>query len=291
MAMRDDLLFPNIDPADSLTEDARIVRYMSIQAFLMLLSGKVFIPNIKKLQEVDPLESLLPSESITEFSKLCKRLNEPDHAEWLQKRAAANSNETTIDVWLRELALRRCVWCWYGESGESMGLWNTYGARGVAVVSSLERVRKGFGQIPHATGTSVGRVRYVPREEHAFGDANNDPDWLYRPYYFKHNAYSYEQEIRFVIGLYSGNTLRDGGALFAVNPEPLIEKVIISPQFRLTEARAFNSFLKNRHPDILVEQSPLLSVKEPEELQPAAEVHVRLISKADKIESKLYSVV
>jgi hypothetical protein len=209
----------------------------------------------------------------------------------LQKRAAANSNETTIDVWLRELALRRCVWCWYGKSDESMGLWNTYGARGVAVVSSLKCVRKGFGQIPHSTATSVGGVRYVPREEQAFGDTDSDPDWLYRPYYFKHKAYSYEQEIRFVIGLYSGNTLNDGGAVFPVNPGQLIERVIISPQFRLTEARAFNSFLKNTDPDIFVEQSPLLSVKELEQLQPTVVVNVRLISKDDAIESKLYSIV
>jgi hypothetical protein len=49
------------------------VRYMSIQALLMLLTGKVFIPNIKKLQEVDPLESLLPSESIPDFSQTLQK--------------------------------------------------------------------------------------------------------------------------------------------------------------------------------------------------------------------------
>ena len=145
-----------------------------------------------------------------------------------------------------------------------MGLWNTYGARGVAVVSSLKRVRKGFSTIPLATDTSVGLVQYVRRRAQDFGETHNDPDWLYRPYYFKQTAYSYEREIRFAIGLYAGNTEQDGGALFHVDPGELIEKVIISPQFRLTEARAFNSFLKKIDPDMCVELSPLLSVKGPE---------------------------
>jgi hypothetical protein len=221
----------------------------------MLLDGNVFIPSIRKLQEVDPLESLLPSECIPEFSQLCLRLHEPGNTEWLQKRQVVNSNETETDVWLRELTTRRCIWCWYSESEESMGLWNTYGARGVAVVSSLKRVRNGFSTIPHATGTSVGLVQYVPRNARALGDTCNDPDWLYRPYYFKHTAYTYEREIRFVIGLNSTNTQQSGGALFPVDPKQLIEKVIISPQFRLTEARAFASFLRKFDPDMCVELS------------------------------------
>ena len=78
-----------------------------------------------------------------------------------------------------------------------------------------------------------------------------------------------------------------------MNPKQLIEKVIISPQFRLTEARAFNSFLKKIDPDMCVELSPLLSVKGPEELQPAAVVQVRLVlvSKDDPIESTLFGIV
>jgi hypothetical protein len=255
MSMPDKILFPDIDPANPLREGAPIVRYMSIQAFLMLLDGNVFIPSIRKLQEVDPLESLLPSECIPEFSQLCLRLHEPGNTEWLQKRQVVNSNETETDVWLRELTTRRCIWCWYSESEESMGLWNTYGARGVAVVSSLKRVRNGFSTIPHATGTSVGLVQYVPRNARALGDTCNDPDWLYRPYYFKHTAYTYEREIRFVIGLNSTNTQQSGGALFPVDPKQLIEKVIISPQFRLTEARAFASFLRKFDPDMCVELS------------------------------------
>jgi hypothetical protein len=78
--------------------------------------------------------------------------------------------------------------------------------------------------------------------------------------------------------LNSTNTQQSGGALFPVNPKQLIEKVIISPQYRLTEARALNSFLKQHDSDMCIEFSPLLSIKGPEELQPAVRVQPRFLS-------------
>jgi hypothetical protein len=71
-----------------------------------------------------------------------------------------------------------------------MGLWNTYGLRGVAIVSSIERMRKAFPQMAHTTKTSVGRVRYVRREASDFDGIGSDPDVLYRPYYFKYKMLS-----------------------------------------------------------------------------------------------------
>jgi hypothetical protein len=50
-----------------------------------------------------------------------------------------------------------------------MGLWNSYGERGVAVVSSVGRIRKAFSkQIARIIGTSVGRVKYVGRRANDF---------------------------------------------------------------------------------------------------------------------------
>jgi hypothetical protein len=75
-----------------------------------------------------------------------------------------------------------------------------------------------------------------------------------------------------------------------MNPKQLIEKVIISPQFRLTEARAFYSFLKKIDPDMCIEFSPLLPIKGPEELQPSVRVQPRFLS-ADPVEPKLFDIV
>jgi hypothetical protein len=157
----------------------------------------------------------------------------------LKTTSRDHDKQRLIEVWLRELAVRRCIWCWFGDREESMGLWNSYGARGAAIVSSVSRIRRSFqGMLAHTCGTSVGRVRYVGRREDDFPETGNDPDWLYRPYYFKHKCYSYEGEIRFVIDLYAGNTLRLGGDIFPIDPDELIEEVILSPQFKATDLQS-----------------------------------------------------
>jgi hypothetical protein len=120
-------LFPDIDPVNPFPDDKKITRYMSLHAFIMLLTGKVFIPSVKKLQQVDPVESLLPSLSIPDFPERCRRLHEKENAEWLQKQAPQTTSQDhdkqrLIEVWLRELAVRRCIWCWFGDRGRVDGL-------------------------------------------------------------------------------------------------------------------------------------------------------------------------
>lgn len=291
-------LFPDVDPENPIPGRQKIVRYMSLQALMMLLAGRVFIPSIKKLQETDPLESLLPSKCIPDFPQQCLSLHKKENAGWLNQAAKQTRLTTThcediqqrhVEVWIHELAVRRCIWCWYGDLEESMGLWNSYGARGVAVVSSLERIRKAFPAMGHITKTSVGWVKYVNRLLPDFGHSAKEPDWIYRPYYFKQKCYDYEQEIRFVIGLYAGNTLELGGDLFQVDPTQLIERVILSPQFRITEAMALGSILGGKF-GISSSLSPVLSLEEPPELQPPVTISPNLIS-TDPIEGALFGIV
>lgn len=105
MSMPDKILFSDINPANPFPENAPIVRCMSIQAFLMLLAGNVFIPNIKKLQEVDPLESRLPSECIPDFSQRCLRLHGEKNAQWLRERKySVEHGDRVFDIWLGGLA-------------------------------------------------------------------------------------------------------------------------------------------------------------------------------------------
>ena len=58
---------------------------MNLQPFMTLLAGRVFIPSLKKLQETDPLESLLPSECISDFPQQCLRLQKEENADWLDR--------------------------------------------------------------------------------------------------------------------------------------------------------------------------------------------------------------
>jgi hypothetical protein len=46
-----------------------------------------------------------------------------------------------LRIWLKELAIRWSVWYWYAKRTEPMGMWNNFGAHGIAVESSIEKVR------------------------------------------------------------------------------------------------------------------------------------------------------
>jgi hypothetical protein len=85
----------------------------------------------------------------------CRWLDRPEK-QLPQTTNQGGNIQRRFEVWLRELAVRRCIWCWYGDSEESMGLWNSYGPRGVAVVSSVGRIRKAFPSMGHVSKTFGG---------------------------------------------------------------------------------------------------------------------------------------
>jgi hypothetical protein len=76
-------------------------------------------------------------------------------------------------------------------------MWNNYGPHGIAVVSKVQLVRDALS-LPDDALSSVGRVAYVPVEKHDRIRTQDEPAvFLARPYYFKQEAYKYENEIRF----------------------------------------------------------------------------------------------
>jgi hypothetical protein len=72
------------------------------------------------------------------------------------------------------------------------------------------------------------------------------PPWLYRPYYFKLDSYEYEREVRPVIAV-DNNRMRkkrSAGVVVGVNPDALIEKVLISPHVNREEAECLTDLIQ-----------------------------------------------
>ena len=144
--------FSPVDPTQALPDE--LVRYMKIPTFLMLMEGKVFIPSLKTLQRTDPTEARLAGRSGPGFYKFHNALTQDEAFKWLYSKAQkydrdfldariqqrADPRRKLYEIWMRELAIRRSIWCWYGKRPESMGMWNSYGAHGIAIVSSIESV-------------------------------------------------------------------------------------------------------------------------------------------------------
>ena len=249
--------FPPVDPEHAIPEDLPIVRYMKIAAFRMLIEGKVFIPSLKTLQRTDPVEAFLPARIHARYIESHAALHRGEAYRWMlskvQKwdRDYIDEHEGSLEhfgpillrTWLKELAIRRSIWCWYAKRTESMGMWNNYGPHGIAIVSSVAGVRAAL-LLPDDARTSVAKVNYVPGEGLQRHGRLIDPLWINRPYYFKQDAYDYEQEVRFVIASEPVQLVTDGGIVRRVNASLLIGEVLISPHIHLEEAIAIKDVIR-----------------------------------------------
>jgi hypothetical protein len=228
---------------------------MAFSTFLMLLAGKVFIPKLRTLQKLDPLESFLPDYAIPPIGQGLVDLE--NEKAWFREKADASerhylndnpesghSRKIIYKIWLRELAARRAVWCWNGDISESMGLWNLYGSKGVAVISRIDRIKQCLKTF--AYDASFGAVAYVDRETP--DPRLFDPELLKRPYFFKTRPYKFENEIRFVYPVERTRTENEPGVLVDVDSSELIEEAIFSPYLPTSEIRYVQDFLKQGIP-------------------------------------------
>jgi hypothetical protein len=255
-------LFPDIfenDVKKRLPDDPVIFRYMRLSAFVMLLEGEVFVPTISKLQSNDPLESKLPLNSYRYCEDFIASLSPTDRS-WLEKKVepgfenlvqsgAEKGPRYLTEAWVTELSKRRCAWCWYHGTSQSMSQWQIYGREGVAVRSSLESLRRAIKSALEKT--SCGKVQYFavgrPHGEYFSGR----PRQALPPYYFKEIAYKHEEEVRFVVALNADNyDSSAGGVILELDPAKLIEEVIITPHMHRDEAKALTKFVQDKLPNL-----------------------------------------
>jgi hypothetical protein len=238
-----------------LLENTPLWRYMKLSTFMWLLSGRMFIPTLRKLQQKDPSEAFIPcDQSGGDFGiSLC---NLPDFAQaqqWLERHREYEWQPLS-EVWLREMAKRTCISCWHRSDIESLALWSVYAEQGVVIRSDFESIKSAL-EIPEECTGVCGDVHYcdLNTNSESFYQSEN----LLRPYFFKRRAYQHEAEVRVAIEtavLYDGVTVK-------VEPRKLLKQVIISPYIQLSEANALCSQIKKLlgKDEIAVEPSPQLT--------------------------------
>ena len=108
-------------------------------------------------------------------------------------------------------------------------MWRIYGNRGVAVFSTVGRIR---GALADASAERiVSSVLYIPIE-----DTIPKPDFdllcanCSRPYLFKNWSYWPEQEVRIVISVDPARTIEKKGILMEIQSKIIIDKVYLSPE-------------------------------------------------------------
>jgi hypothetical protein len=226
-----------------ISEKTEIVRYVRLSTFLLYLTNRAFIPSLRLLQSMDPLECRLP-EKVFEpgYGTRLESLLRP-HEPWLvnQARGAkpvleSDKPRTRVElnflakVWLAELAKRRCVWCWNIYQGESNAMWSLYGSKGVAVVSTVGRVKAAIEKAGPFR-CLIAPVRYPIARRMFLEGENPEPTTrmmqgsnLIRPYLFKNPTFRYEEEIRFVFGTHP-DLVQEGSTYAAPSPRGIMIQI------------------------------------------------------------------
>ena len=244
-------------PGDALLPgNTPLWRYMKLSTFFMLLEGKAFFPSVATLQRADPLEGDLvpdPESLMSRLDSVCKKKAKELH-QWLEQHTedwqkVADSTDGNqrrkflAEAYIRELAKRRAVWCWFNSQHESAGMWSVYGTAGIAVVTHLAALER---SLPQALNFQVARIAYVNRSANSPLDyfdpgALKNQELIHRPHLVKGQEYKHENEIRVTTTCSPDEC---GRLVTGIGTRDLIGEVVISPLLPLEEANAMEALIK-----------------------------------------------
>lgn len=222
---------------------APLWRYIKLSTLLyMLKQERVYVPRLSTLQKGENFEGCL---DLQDGQVKCARDQELQQYEaWLRRdRDKGGTTESwegspspsLSDLWLRELAKRRCIWCWHRSEHESMAQWLIYGKEaGVAICSDAKSILKTF----ETADVVYGNVQYVHPGQ--FPDEAS-PDLPWHPYFLKHGSFEHEREVRFVL---EDEADWPAGRPVKVAPGTMIKKIVISPLLPSSEATAVMDVVK-----------------------------------------------
>ena len=239
--------------------DLTLWRYMKLSTFILLLEGKVFFPSVSTLQKKDKSEGdFLFDEPETWLMGKLDSLPEDGSGSlfgWLTKQATKLEemlkgdsywgSKFLTDIYIRELAKRRAVWCWFGEQHESHAMWEVYGNAGVAVQTSLAALEKA---LPADVNFQIAKIAYFSRNPSARSAFNPEHEQnaalLLRPHLAKGEEYEHEKEIRITTACLPDEP---GRSIALSGVGSMIKEIVVSPLVPFQEAKAIESMVHG-HP-------------------------------------------
>jgi hypothetical protein len=232
-----------------------IQRFVDLpRLFDLLISEQVFFPTLETLAQSDPFECAIPvrlgcktrkraqleSEAMSLLPSVPGDLKTGDrdydynrYKRWLthctHKELVAHVSEMELKLY----RFRIVCSCWHLSEGENDAMWKIYGGQlGVMLVSTVGRLAKAIkGHYsflicsPDPQNYEIARVRYV---------SNTTPKRLPRfyrdkPWLLKRKAFEHERELRVCHRLSEMASNHDGGILLQMDPQELIQEIVLSP--------------------------------------------------------------
>jgi hypothetical protein len=245
---------------EPIDENAPLWRYMKASTFFAILDGWAFFPSVATLRNDDKLEG----SRVCHETELCESLDfegNPALFSWLQNHASKVEkiflrsaepearSEILADVYIRELAKRRAVWCWFQNESESAAMWSIYGHAGVAVRTDLKALNDA---LPGALNFQIAKIHYCQRENPY---RSVDRKFWLLPHLVKGEEFSHEHEVRittFCLDDEPGRTIQ------LSNPTGMIKEIVISPKIPFREAEALVSAITRYGSTATVRRSSML---------------------------------
>lgn len=248
----------------AVCEQASLWRYVPLHTFLHYLHGNVFIPTIEKLQQGDIREGREQFDYVTaahgftttEYNKLYEWVREKRLSDALRKNLDNNQNylgANRVEVlkeFYRFQRRSRFAWCWFRSEHESAAMWAFYGNKGVAIRSSIARLKRALE--PCNQDWLVSELKYVSLQDldwESFIATDDGREWIRRPFLLKGLEYAYENEVRLVT--VAGERERKGGfGLEGMLPGELIEEVRFWPDIPEACIESIRALVRLKHPGV-----------------------------------------
>jgi hypothetical protein len=206
----------------------KIWRYMDFTKYISLLDMReLYFPAQIKLTEQDPFEgSVARANPQFREDQLLSFIKENTKA---NKTLAQNVKKLCRDTSLFYEKQREFVFvnCWHINDHESAAMWKTYisSNEGVCIVSTYKKLEEELNK--QKEPMYIGQVQYLDYESEIIPEGNR-----FLPAMCKRKSFEYEKELRAVYANLKGLVEKDEpreGVSFPVNPENLIEEVLVSP--------------------------------------------------------------
>jgi hypothetical protein len=197
---------------------ATIWRYMRIPRFIHLLREReLYLPTLATLKKYDdPMEGHFPPECLENWviDELAERGLSPPTAQYMEWR----KEEMRPDRYQYNYLIS----CWNQSDDESQALWKLYG-NSVAIKSTVQRLTNSIWPWAALPIVDYGRVEY---KRHGPGSRWGHADTAI---FHKDSSFRFEEEFRLVF--WSFQPIKDeNGRGIPIDPEKLIEQVVISPE-------------------------------------------------------------
>ena len=140
----------------------------------------------------------------------------------------------------KELRRRVYLSCWHQNPGESLAMWNLYADKGIAVQTTVARLKDALDGFAEQT-IYIGKVEYLD-----YGKRGVRGDHELSPFVHKRKSFTFEREVRALFGeptTEKGDEKPVGKSGFPVpiDMDALIERIYIAPTSKDWEFEAVRS--------------------------------------------------